>query len=234
MIMRKRNIIIAVLKTWNLENALKFKRKFGKEYRVFIFKDIEKLNSDLLKTINPEYVFFPHWSWIIPEVIYEKYRCVVFHMTDLPYGRGGTPLQNLILKGFDKTKISALKVAKELDAGPVYAKQNLSLKGSAGEIYKRASAIIFNKMIPDIIKKSPLPKKQSGKIVLFKRRKPGQSNMQSLKNIGAAYDFIRMLDAEGYPKAFIETPYLKLEFSNAKKRQDNVFANVKITKKEKK
>ena len=35
-------------------------------------------------------------------------------MTDLPYGRGGSPLQNLIIRGFESTKISAIEFKMEL------------------------------------------------------------------------------------------------------------------------
>ncbi|MDZ7775688.1 MAG: hypothetical protein U5L09_08890 [Bacteroidales bacterium] len=69
----------------------------------------EELSLELLKKITPEYVFFPHWSYIIPESIFNNYECIVFHMTDLPFGRGGSPLQNLISRGYKETKISALK-----------------------------------------------------------------------------------------------------------------------------
>jgi len=38
-------------------------------------------------------------------------------MTDLSYGRGGSPLQNLIVRGYKDTMISALWIEKELDSG---------------------------------------------------------------------------------------------------------------------
>ena len=47
-------------------------------------------------------------------------------MTDLPYGRGGSPLQNLIVRGHKHTMISAIKCVKELDAGPIYLKKPLT------------------------------------------------------------------------------------------------------------
>jgi methionyl-tRNA formyltransferase len=57
-------------------------------------------------------------------------------MTDIPYGRGGSPLQNLIARRRKKkTKLSALRMVEELDAGPVYTKTNISLMGRAEEIY---------------------------------------------------------------------------------------------------
>ena len=45
-------------------------------------------------------------------------------MTDLPYGRGGSPLQNLIINGHKETMMSALRCVQELDAGPIYLKKN--------------------------------------------------------------------------------------------------------------
>jgi methionyl-tRNA formyltransferase len=53
----------------------------------------------------------------------------------LPYGRGGSPLQNLIDLGHKDTFVSALKMTEELDAGAIYLKKPLSLEGLAEEIY---------------------------------------------------------------------------------------------------
>ena len=52
-------------------------------------------------------------------------------MTDLPFGRGGSPLENLILRGHTSTVISAIKCAPELDSGDIYLQKPLSLYGSA-------------------------------------------------------------------------------------------------------
>lgn len=115
------------------------------------------------------YLFFPYWSWKIPKVLLERFECVGFHMTDLPYGRGGSPLQNLILRDHKDTMLSAFRITEELDAGPIYLKRPLSLDGSAQEIFDRASNIIYNDMIPFIILNNPIPIPQTGKVVLFKR-----------------------------------------------------------------
>ena len=42
-------------------------------------------------------------------------------MTDLPYGRGGSPSKSII-RGLKTTKITAFKCVAEIDAGPVYLK----------------------------------------------------------------------------------------------------------------
>jgi len=190
-----------------------------------------ELNIDLLKEIDPKYIFFPHWSYIIPEEIFHNFECIVFHMTDLPFGRGGSPLQNLISRGITHTKISAIKVVKEVDAGPVYLKKELCLNGNAEEVFLRASKIIST-MIEKIIEKNPIPQDQQGDPVLFIRRKPEMSNIENLKQLEQLYDQIRMLDADGYPKAFFENDNFRFEFSRASYKSDNsIIADVRIFKK---
>ena len=187
-------------------------------------------NLDNLKKINPVKIFIPHWSHIVPAEIFNEFECIVFHMTDLPYGRGGSPLQNLIVRDCKETKISALRVDKGLDTGDIYLKKDLMLFGTAQEIFLRSSMIIFM-MIDEIITKDILPKAQEGEIVEFRRRKPEEGDIIELKDIEKVYDYIRMLDAEGYQNAFIKVGNLRLEFSRATiKNNKTILADVRITK----
>lgn len=120
-------------------------------YQVMRLSERYELTVEMLERIRPDFVFFPHWSWLIPEEIHAQFDCVIFHITDLPYGRGGSPLQNLIVRGYKETKLTALKCVSELDAGPIYLKRPLSLVGTAEEILQRASASM-EEMIVDIVK----------------------------------------------------------------------------------
>lgn len=189
----------------------------------------ESLTADRL--IGSRYVFFPFWSHKVPKEITDKYECVCFHMTDVPYGRGGSPLQNLILRGHTETVISALRMTDEMDAGPVYMKRPLSLEGSAQEIYERAAGIIAG-MMREIAETEPAPVPQDGEVVEFKRRTPEDSELNDTfdHTPGEFYDFIRMLDAEGYPKAFLRTDSgLRIEFSDARMEDGKVIAKAVIT-----
>ena len=216
---------------WNqsLVQSLSQKNKF---INWILIDDNKDFNITFLEQNHVTKIFIPHWSYIIPEKIYLQYECILFHMTDLPYGRGGSPLQNLIVRGHTETKISALKVIKELDAGPIYLKSDLSLLGTAQEIFIRANSIV-EAMIIDIIKAKLKPVPQVGGIVEFKRRKPEESNIVELDDLEKVYDYIRMLDCEAYPHAFFETPHLKFEFINANfdTNEEIITANVRISKK---
>ena len=214
--MSKKRIVIATIKSWNISNAKRF-RGLHPEIDITIISDKSMLNIDNLGKIKPDYIFFPHWSWIIPNDIHKKYRCVVFHMTDLPFGRGGSPLQNLISRGIYQTKVSAIRVTEILDAGDIYCKEDLDIaEGSADDILSRVSDIVFNIMIPKIITGDISPKPQEGNITVFPRRSPEQSEIPDGLNQRQIYDYIRMLDGEGYPAAFINTVNGRVLFSKAK------------------
>ena len=224
-------IVIATIKSWNVKNAFKFKDLYKDKYEVVIITDKKELNKKDISRINPEWIFLPHWSWIIPPELYEKYTCVVFHITDLPFGRGGSPLQNLIQRKVYHTKISAIQVEEGIDTGKIYLKKDFYIGiGSAEEIFIATSQIIFFDMIPYILENKPIPQTQEGEVIVFKRRKPEESNLQKaeIKNLDDFYDFVRMLDAEGYPKAFFKINNLKIEFSEVHKKSSKLVGRFEV------
>jgi methionyl-tRNA formyltransferase len=200
---------ICTVKAWNADA---FRRRTptlpGKWY---LIEKREDLTLEFLHKVSPRYLFFPHWSWRVPKVIFSRYECICFHMTDVPYGRGGSPLQNLIIRGHATTMFSALRMVETLDAGPVYLKRPLSLAGRAEEIFERGADVVYD-MIAEIVAREPKPVAQTGEPVVFSRRTPEQSRLPDNLPGAALYDFIRMLDAPTYPKAFIDYGSLRLEF----------------------
>lgn len=219
------SIIIVSNKEWH--------RKYVKEIATRTNKDViyidnkECITYDYLHTLQPEWVFFPHWSYIIPAEVYVNMNCVIFHMTDLPFGRGGSPLQNLIARGIYETKLSALKCTAQLDAGDIYIKQPLSLWGTAEEIYLRA-AELTKEMIIQIVKEKPQLYKQQGEPVVFQRRKPSEGDVGELDSLAEIFDYIRMLDADTYPPAFLDMNNLHIEFTRASLKDGHILADAKI------
>jgi methionyl-tRNA formyltransferase len=228
------NIIVATVKEWNIRNYFSLVEKYEGKFNFHLITNLDELKYEFIKDIDPKYIFFPHWSWIIPKDIYQNYECVVFHMTDLPFGRGGSPFQNLVMEEIYDTKVSALKVSEGLDAGDIYIKEpfNISI-GSAEENFIKLSNIIFQNMIPKLLDNEITPIKQTGKVSTFKRRKPEQSNIGLLetKSILKLYDFIRMLDAEGYPKAYLELDGIRIEFSEVHLKSNKLVGRFEVTKK---
>ena len=107
--------------------------------------------------------------------------------------------------------LTALRCGLELDAGDVYLKLPLSLHGTAEEIFLRADSLI-EQMIEYIVLKDLWLYRNRASQWIFSRRTPAQSNLTSCSegDLSAWYDFIRMLDAEDYPHAFVEVHGMRL------------------------
>jgi len=225
-------------KIWNKNNYTKY---FGNNKRFMMVEE-----AQLLRTIvghceydqgfsKPRMIFFPHWSHIIPKEIYENHECVMFHMTDLPQGRGREPLQWLIESGKQDTVISVFKCSEGIDSGPIYDRIPLSLGGCAEEIYNRCSDLIFKK-IKQMVDTAEMGLKENLEVQVGKPSKCGDPTneilLDAIYNLDEIYNKIRAWDSISYPKAYIDMDDFLFEFSNAILRHNCVEANVKIIMKE--
>jgi len=219
--------VVATVKPWNVAAYSRWVGKLPGEWT--LITDPDHLKVTTIEKIGPKYIFFPHWSWIVPADILTISKCVCFHMTALPYGRGGSPLQNLIDRGKRETKLSAFQMTEELDAGPVYLQHQLMLNGSAIEIYERCAELCY-RMVKTIVEREPNPVDQQGEPVFFSRRTEDMSVIPEGLDITKLYDFIRMLDAETYPRAYLEYGQYRLTFSSAQKTANHTLkVEVEIT-----
>ncbi|KKN72335.1 hypothetical protein LCGC14_0411620 [marine sediment metagenome] len=218
--------IVATTKRWNLI-------KFGNlilDGRWHLISSPSEY--DQIAELNPRYVFFVHWSWRIPEEIYSRYECVGFHVGDLPNERGGSPIQNRIVEGIQHATLSAFRIDGGIDTGDVYLKKAICLNGGGEEIYMRVADLIFDDMIPAIVRDNPTPTPQMGTGTWYQRRKPFESEIITPTTLPELADFIRMLDADTYPPALIEYGNLRIEFTRPSLKTGYILADVKITEKE--
>ena len=221
-----KNYIVASSKKWFFEYP---KSPEYEKLSIVNIKSKNELNLDYLSEINPRYIFFPHWSWKVEEEILKNFECVAFHTAPLPYGRGGSPIQNLIINGYEKSPLCALQMTDEFDAGPIYMKHEISLKGSLDEILCRL-AFSCEKIILEMSQAEPSPVAQKGKPFIFNRLKEKDNELDFNLSIEEIYNRIRMVDSSEYNKSFIKLGNYKIEFSKARQHNDQIFAEIKIIK----
>ena len=87
--------IIITKKKWHKKNF----EKLNKNYIV-----LNKINHTLIKKTQPKIIFFIFWSKMVPLKFLSRYLCIQFHTSNLPKFRGGSPIQNQIVKGITKTR----------------------------------------------------------------------------------------------------------------------------------
>lgn len=170
---------------------------------------------ELSKALTPDYIFVPHWNWRIPDEIVEKGNVIVFHTAPLPFGRGGSPIQNLIRMGYTSAPVNALIATSELDAGPIIGSVEVGLSGSLEKIFSRVNEAC-NSLMLEIIKNGASAEAQTGKPFSFSRLTEKDSEITGWEeNLGSVYDIIRSVDGFDYPRAFSLLGRFKIEFESA-------------------
>ena len=86
--------------------AIELYELLSKRYKsMILLSNPKKLTLNYVKKINPEFIFFPDWSWIVPQVIIENYKCICFHESDLPKFRGEVQFKTKLLEELKKPKL---------------------------------------------------------------------------------------------------------------------------------
>lgn len=220
-----RNFVIATTSSWFSEEDIP--EEFGGFSWEFI-TSTQELTPERISEIQPEKIFFMHWNQKIPREIFDEWECILFHTAPLPIGRGGTPIQNLIERGYTHAPLNALRVTGELDAGPVYGSREIELGGSLAEIFARIR-LVAAELVEFIIRENPIPSEQQGEPLVFTRRPPESSEIAGEESLEELYDKIRMVDYEGYPRAFFHLGKYKLTLSNAVLSEESLSVNVIVT-----
>ncbi len=118
---------------------------------------------------HPRWIFFLNWSERVPDDVLASSECCNFHAAPIPYGRGGAPIENMLLRGHSDTVITAHRMTSELDAGDVYLRSApVSLDGTKEEILLRFIEPTAT-LIASIVRHELKPSPQVGEVVPFRR-----------------------------------------------------------------
>ena len=218
------NYVFCGYRKWSLELFEIINKKY---HNFYLIKSPKQLTYKNIQKLNPKFIFFPDWSWIVPKEIFENYSCVCFHEANLPKFRGGSPLQNQIIRGIEKTKTTAFFMNEKLDGGDIIIKKDLSLKGNLSDIFERMKKNDLE-ILGKIISGNFNSYKQKGSSSTYKRRKPSDSELKSLNHSKKyLYNFIRMLE-DPYPNAFMNVGKHKIIFKSARLMKNKLSVEVDI------
>lgn len=210
----KNKYVICAHRPWNIKL---FDQEITKLGEFHLIQNKEELTIEKLDAIGPKIVFFLDWSWIVKKDITDRFFCVGFHSAPLPEFRGGSPIQNQIIRGIKKTKLTAFKMDGGIDTGNILVQEDLDLSGHLMDIFERITNLSTN-MILKIINGQYKEIVQSGMGSYYKRRKPSESELYTddfNKDIVYLNDFIRMLE-DPYPNAFYVLGNKKIIFKSSK------------------
>ena len=130
---------------------------------------------------------------------------IVVHSSNLPEGKGFSPLQWQIIEGKNEITLSLFEAVKDVDAGPIYFKDKIIFNGS--ELYLELREALAKKIIEMCVYfvenvKSLKPTQQNGKESFYKRRSIKDDKIDINKTIREQFNHFRIADNENHPLWF--------------------------------
>lgn len=133
-----------------------------------------------------------------------KYNLVV-HESDLPKGKGWSPLTWQIIEGKKNIPITLFEANSSIDSGDIY--ENFLINTNGTELIEELRELQANatsKLILNFIKKYPKihGNKQSGEDSFYRKRTYKDSELNVSKTIAEQFNLLRVSDNERYPAFF--------------------------------
>jgi len=150
-----------------------------------------------------DFLFLIACQEIVGRALRERFRHVlVIHESDLPAGRGWSPLVWQVLDGAREIPVTLLEAADKVDSGRIWRQLQVGLDGSelAPEINRRVSEAKLA-LIDWAIRNgdSVEPREQTGQPTYYPRRTPADSEIAPDTTFAEAFDLLRIADENRYP-----------------------------------
>lgn len=143
---------------------------------------------------------------VIPATLRNRYGAVlVVHASELPKGRGWSPLVWQILEGKNSIVVTLLEAADPVDSGKIWHQVRLHFEGHelCDEIHAalfQAELELMDHAVEHLGDIKPRP--QVGTPTYYRRRTPEDSRLDVERSIAEQFDLLRVADSERYPAFF--------------------------------
>lgn len=146
-----------------------------------------------------------HYPALIPKEHFCLHRCnIVIHGSDLPSGRGRSPIHWQVEEGHNEITLTMFEMGDGADNGPIYFRHKLSLDGTELLPYIRLKLLRAElDMIDIFLSKWPMtPLEQQGEPSYYPKRSRENQKLDPNKTIAEQFDKMRVSDNERYPLWF--------------------------------
>jgi methionyl-tRNA formyltransferase len=142
---------------------------------------------------------------ILKKDVLDKYKSVIVaHPSDLPKGKGWSPLAWQILEGKNQIVVSLIEAAESVDSGNIYFQEVINLNGY--ELNDEIKEIQFNVTLSLVIKyveSFPMEGiKQIGVETFYPKFLKENNRLDINKSIHDQFNLFRIVDNENYPAFF--------------------------------
>ena len=139
------------------------------------------------------------------EVLARNELNLVVHESGLPKGRGWSPVAWQVLKGASSIPVCLFQAVSEVDAGPVFLRDDMDLDGTEllPEIRAKQGAktvelcLRFLLARPDL---EPIP--QTGEPTFYRKRTVADDRLDETRSLAENFNHLRIVDNDAYPAWF--------------------------------
>lgn len=161
---------------------------------------------DKVELRGGDFLFLISCHQIIGRNTRERYRqTLVVHASDLPRGRGWSPMAWEVLDGADNITVTLLNAEDGVDSGDIWQKRRFELDGT--ELLDELNAKLFDTEL-ELMDwalancDSATPEPQRGKATTWPKRTPADSEIDPAKPLAESFDAIRIADPDRFPAFF--------------------------------
>jgi hypothetical protein len=155
-----------------------------------------------------DFCFYLSCGQIVPVNILAQFRHnLVVHESDLPKGKGWSPLTWQILEGKKSIPVTLCEALEKVDRGVIYAQEWMEFKGHEliNEL-REAQAKVTIKLCKRFVDGYPQilgeAREQVGEESFYPRRRAMDSKIDPAQSIDAQFDLLRVVDNQWYPAFF--------------------------------
>ena len=158
--------------------------------------------------ISADFCFYLSFSRIVSQVILSKFsNNLVVHESNLPHGRGWSPLTWQILESKKEIAIVLFEASEHVDSGPIYIKNYMRFKGDElvdqlRDIQATATINLCREFIDNYPAVLSGAGKQQGKSSFYAKRTPLDSQLDPTKSLLEQFNLLRVADNYAYPAYF--------------------------------
>ena len=177
--------------------------------------------SNSIKGVNyADICFFLSFGQLVPKDFLSRHKHnLVVHESDLPHGKGWSPLTWQVLEGKSTIPVTLFEATEKVDSGVIYCQKHITLEGhelisEIRQLQAKTSLELCNYFIsnyPSILKSATL---QNGKESFYPRRTKKNSKLDPEMTIAEQFNLLRVVDNTRYPAFFTyrnHTYLLKIE-----------------------
>ena len=137
-----------------------------------------------------------------PQFLSQARASLCVHESDLPSGKGFSPLTWQIIEGQNNIPINLFYATKEGDAGPIVYRDKMMFEGHEliDEIREVQGHMTIDLCMRFFSERTPpLGKHQEGESSYYRRRTPADSELDPQKTLAELFDQLRIVDKTRYP-----------------------------------